>query len=109
MEEIGMSRSKRIEIRRVRRLSYGMPDEAHPGDRDRVVILGCGPVMLRESLNSVHHTRESLFLRIFERINPCQSDVLAVVEHLVRDLERLECLAEVLIGPAFRNGCKGLV
>ena len=65
MEEMSMSGSKRVEICRLWRLAHGMPDKAHPGDSDRVVILGRGTVMLCESLNSLHHARESLFLRIF--------------------------------------------
>ena len=108
MEEMNMRGGKRIEILRLRRLAHSMPDEAHPGDGDRVVILGCGAVMLRESLNSLHHVCKGLFLQILARINPRQSDVLPVVEHLVRNLERLECLAEILIGPGFWNRCKGL-
>jgi len=105
MEEMNMRSGKRIEIRRLRPLARGMPDETHPGDGDRVVVLGCGAVMLRESLNSLHHARKSLFLRVFARINPGQADVLAVVKHLVGNPERLERLAEVLIGPGFRNSC----
>ena len=108
MEEMNMCGGKRIEIRRLRPLAHGMPDEAHPRDGDRVVILCCGAVMLRESLNSLHHARESLFLRVFARINPGQADVLAMVEHFIGNPERLECLAEVLIGPGFRNACNGL-
>jgi|SRR5260370_21887867 len=104
MEEMNMSSSKRIKFWRLRRLTHGIPDEAHPSHSDRVVILGRGAMMLRESLNSLHHAPENLFLRKLTRINPRQADVLAMVEHLVGNLERFECLAEVLIAPVFRNG-----
>ena len=65
MEEMRMSGGKRIEIRRLWRLAHGMPDKAHPSRGDRVVILGCGSVMLREGFNSLHHAGEGLFMRIF--------------------------------------------
>ena len=108
MEEMSMGSSKRIEIWRLRRLAHSMPDETHPSHSDRVVILGRRAVMLRESLNSLHHAPESLFLRKLTRINPRQADVLAMVEHLVGNPERFECLAEVLIAPVFRNVFSGL-
>ena len=103
MEEMNMGSSKRIEILRLLRLAHGIPDEAHPSHSDRVVILGRRAMMLRESLNSLHHAHESLFLRKLTRINPRQADVLAMVNHLVGNPERFKCLSEVLIGPGFGN------
>ena len=99
IEEMNMGNSKRAEIWRLRRRARGMPDEAHPSHSDRVVILGCGAVMLRESLNSLHHARERLLWWKMTGIDPSQADVLTVVEHLFGDPERFECFAEILIGP----------
>ncbi len=107
MEEMSIGSSKRIEIWRPRRMAHGMPDEAHPSHGDGVVVFGRGAVMLRESLNSLHHAPQSLFLRKLTRINPRQADVLAMMEHLVENLERFECLSEVLIAPRIGNGCSG--
>ena len=82
-----------------RRRARGMPDEAHPSHSDRVVIPGCGAVMLRESLNSLHHARERLLWWKMTGIDPSQANVLTMVEHLFGDPERFECFAEILIGP----------
>ena len=103
VKEMRMGRGESGEVLRGRHLARGMMDEAHPSYGDRVVILGRGAVMLRESPNSLRHARESLFLRVLTRINPGQADVFTVAEHLVGNPERFECLAEALIGPGFRN------
>src|SRR5712664_1600539 len=98
-----MGSSEGVEVCRGRCQARGMPDEAHPGQGDSVVIFGRGAVMLRESLDSLHHAHESLFLWKMTGIDPGQANVLAVVEHLARDFERFECRAESPIGPVVRN------
>ena len=82
-----MGRSKRVEIWRFRCQTRRMADEAHPRHSDRVVILGRRAMVLREGLNSLHHEGESLFFRKTTRIDPSQTDVLPVAEHLVGNLE----------------------
>jgi hypothetical protein len=63
IEEMRMGSRESVEVRCGWRKVRGKPDQVHPSDGDGMVIPGGGSVMPREGLNSLHHARESLFLR----------------------------------------------